>query len=277
MTKRQWPTFLILITFSLVLLMGCKTVPEAQSNGNGDYLNSAEKNYLQGEKAKKAKNYEEAANYFEYVKNQYPYSKFAALADLAIAETYMDSEQWLQAAESFKFFVQFHPKHPKVAWATFQIAKAYTKAIPKNYPIMPKSYEKDQGATLSAIVAWDRFLRRFPKDKNMNEAKALRRTARGLLTEQEWSIASFYEHKKRFQGALWRYETIFNNYPETPKAPEAMAKAIAIYQNELKSPEKAKALRERLLQKHPKSPQALQLGGVIQELKAPAAPSQEAD
>ena len=257
--------------------MGCKTIPEAQSNGNGDYLNTAEKNYLEGEKAKKAKNYEEAVNYFEYVKNQYPYSKFAALADLAIAETYMDSEQWLQAAESFQFFVQFHPKHPKVAWATFQIAKAYTEAIPKDYPIMPKSYEKDQGATLSAIVAWDRFLRRFPKDKNVKEAKKLRQQARSLLTEQEWAIASFYEHKKRFQGAVWRYETIFNNYPETPKAPEAMAKAIAIYQNELKSPEKAKALQERLKQKHPKSPQVLQLGDTTQELKAPAVPTQEDD
>lgn len=275
MQKLQWPLIFSLIVFSLFLLTGCSTVSETQSSGNSEYLNTAEKNYLEGEKAKDAKNYEEAVNYFEYVKNQYPYSKFAALADLAIAETYMDSEQWLQAAESFKFFVQFHPKHPKVAWATFQIAKAYTEAIPKDYPLMPKSYEKDQGATLSAIVAWDRFLRRYPNDKNVKEAKSLRQQARSLLTEQEWAIASFYEHKKRFQGAVWRYETIFNNYPETPKAPEAIAKAISIYQNELKKPEKVKALKEHLKTKHPESPQALQLMAPKQDSKAPSVPAQD--
>lgn len=273
MQNTSWTYTPTLIIVSLVLLMGCNTVPEAQNTDSSSYLNTAEKNYLEGEKAKAGKNYEEAVNYFEYVKNQYPYSKFAALADLAIAETYMDSEQWLQAAESYQFFVQFHPKHPKVAWATFQIAKAYTEAIPKDYPIMPKSYEKDQGATLSAIVAWDRFLRRFPKDENVEEAKSLRQKARGLLTEQEWAIAHFYEHNKHYQGAVWRYETIFTKYPETPKAPEAIAKAITIYQTELNNPEKVKALKEHLKKKHPESPQTLQLISPKEGSKESSTPS----
>ena len=151
--------------------MSCSTTPEVSTDTPQSYLNTAEKNYREGEKAKKNKNYEEAVSYFQYVKNQYPYSQFAALADLAIAETYMDSEQWLQAAESFQFFVQFHPKHEKVPWATYQIAYAYTEAIPEDIPLMPKSYEKDQGATKSAIVAWDRFLRRFPKHEKVADAK----------------------------------------------------------------------------------------------------------
>ena len=231
--------------------MSCSTTPEVSIDTPQSYLNTAEKNYREGEKAKKNKNYEEAVSYFQYVKNQYPYSQFAALADLAIAETYMDSEQWLQAAESFQFFVQFHPKHEKVPWATYQIAYAYTEAIPEDIPLMPKSYEKDQGATKSAIVAWDRFLRRFPKHEKVADAKKNRTKAREILAEQEWAVARHYEDKERFQGAAWRYETIFNLYPESDKARPAMEKVIQLYTEKLKEKEKASALKERLAREYP--------------------------
>ncbi len=243
------------LAFSLILLVGCSTTPEVAVDKPKDYLNTAEKNFKEGQKAQKNKNYEEAVSYFQYVKNQYPYSKFAALADLAIAETYMDSEQWLQAAESFQFFVQFHPKHEKVPLATFHIAKAYTEAIPKDVPLMPKSFEKDQGATKSAIVAWERFLRRYPENEKAEEARQFRKEARGILTEQEWAIATHYENKKRYQGAVWRYETIFNKYPESAKAPEAMTKAISLYQNELNEKEKAENLQKRLDKEYPEKSQ----------------------
>ncbi len=242
-----------LIAFSSILLMSCSTTPDVSTNTSKSYLNTAEKNFNEGQKAQKNKNYEEAVSYFQYVKNQYPYSKFAALADLAIAETYMDSEQWLQAAESFQFFIQFHPKHEKVPWATFQIAKAYTEAIPKDIALMPKSFEKDQGATKSAIVAWERFLRRYPDNEKAKEAQQFRKEARNILTEQEWAIAKHYEDKDRFQGAVWRYETIFNKYPESTKAPQAMGKAISLYKNELNEKEKAEELQKRFDKQYPKT------------------------
>ena len=97
----------------------------------------------------------------------------------------------------FNFFVQSHPKHEKVPWATYQIAYAYTEAIPEDIPLMPKSYEKDQGATKSAIVAWDRFLRRFPKHEKVADAKKNRTKAREILAEQEWAVAKHYEDKER--------------------------------------------------------------------------------
>ena len=244
------PRFVI-VTF--LVLTACSTTTDSIGDGTTSYLDTAEKNYLEGKKSKENKNYEQAVNYFEYVKNQFPYSKYAALADLAIADAYFESEQWLLAAESYHFFIQFHPKHEKVGWASFQIANAYTQAIPKNYPLMPKAHEKDQSTTESAIVAWDRFLRKFPKHEKVKDAQKQRKKARGLLTDYEWSVAEFYESKERYQGAAWRYETIFRKYPETHRAPQAMAKAAQLYRDELNEAEKAKTIIQGLLEKHPKS------------------------
>ena len=242
-----------LIILTIAWLCACSTTDGNLSLGDAAYLDTAEKNYLEGTKSKENKNYEQAVNYFEYVKNQFPYSKYAALADLAIADAYFESEQWLLAAESYQFFIQFHPKHEKVGWATFQIANSYTHAIPKNYPLMPKAHEKDQSTAESTVVAWDRFLRKFPKHEKVKEAKAQRKKARNLLTDYEWAVAEFYERKERYQGAAWRYETIFRKYPETDRAPEAMAKAAQLYENELKEEQKAKAIIQDLLKRYPKS------------------------
>jgi len=251
----QWSSkkWLFAVILSIFVPNACSTTPESSVAGDSSYLDTAEKNYLEGKKAKDNKNYEQAVNYFEYVKNQFPYSKYAALADLAISDAYFESEQWLQAAESYSFFVQFHPKHEKVGWATFQIANAYTQAIPKNYPIMPKAHEKDQSTTQSAVVAWDRFLRKFPKHEKVTEAIKKRTEARSLLTDYEWAVAEFYESRAHFQGAAWRYEAIFKRYPDTPKAALAMGKAASLYENQLKEPEKAAALLKTLKETYPKS------------------------
>ena len=241
------------IILAIFWVNACSTTDGNFSVGDATYLDTAEKNYLEGTKSKENKNYEQAVNYFEYVKNQFPYSKYAALADLAIADAYFESEQWLLAAESYQFFIQFHPKHEKVGWASFQIANSYTQAIPKNYPLMPKAHEKDQSTAESTVVAWDRFLRKFPKHEKVKEAKAQRKKARNLLTDYEWAVAEFYERKERYQGAAWRYETIFRKYPETDRAPKAMVKAAQLYQDELNEKDKAKAIIQELLKKHPKS------------------------
>ena len=207
----------LLFSASLSVLISCSTTTNL-TGGDSTYLDTAEKNYAEGMRSKENKNYEQAVNYFEYVKNQFPYSKYAALADLAIADAYFASEQWLLAAESYQFFIQFHPKHEQVGWATFQIANAYTKSIPKAYPLLPKPYEKDQSTTQSAVVAWDRFLRKFPEHEKTKEALEHRKTARSLLTDYEWAVAEFYERKKRSCGLLGGNETIFRiprNRPRT--------------------------------------------------------------
>ena len=61
----------------------------------------------------------------------------------------------------------------------------------------------------------------------------------------------FYERKKRLQGAAWRYETIFQKFPETDRAPKALAKAIELYREHLDDQDRATRLQKIYDEKYP--------------------------
>jgi outer membrane protein assembly factor BamD len=220
------------------------------------YLATARQNYEAAEEAMEAGAHDEAIKFFEHVKNKYPYSKYAALADIRIADAHFDKERWLEAADAYRFFVRFHPRHAKVPYAQFRIANAYYEAIPSDFFGFPKSYEKDQSATRDAISALDDFLGRFPKDEHVEKATELRLSARSQLARHDVHVAEFYVHKQRWQGAFWRYERVATEFSETPLAPSAMLTAAGIAANELKDEERSRALWARLVKEWPDSEEA---------------------
>ena len=79
----------------------------------GAEASNAEKAYTRGLQEKKEKNYFEAIRYLEYVRNNFPYSQYAALAELAIADMSFDRDDWSSAATQYQDFVKGHPSHPK--------------------------------------------------------------------------------------------------------------------------------------------------------------------
>jgi outer membrane protein assembly factor BamD len=241
------------------------------------YLATARQNFEAGEEAMEAGAQDEAIKFFEHVKNKYPYSKYAALADLRIADAHFEKERWLEAADAYRFFVRFHPRHAKVPYAQFRIAHAYHQAIPSDFFIFPKAHEKDQSATRDAIAALDDYLARFPDDENVDQAKELRLDARTQLARHDVHVAEFYVERKRWRGAMWRYEKVATEFSETKLAPNAMLNAAEIAADEMNDGEQARAFFEGLIKKWPDSDEAKEaarrLAGLPKTQLDPSAPS----
>lgn len=257
------------LALTVVLALGaCSAFETNLQDTEVSYQATARQNFEAGTQAFEEERYNEAIKYFEHVKNKYPYSKYAVLAELGIADAHFAREKWLEAADAYRLFVRFHPRHERVPYAMFRIAKAYYEESQRDFPLLPPSHEKDQTATKDAIRAFDEYLERFPDDEHAEEAKRLRTECRTQLADHDLYAAEFYAKREKWLGAVWRYEHIATEYADTPLAPRALLQAGRLREEKLGEPDKARALYERLLTDYPDAEQAPEARARLEKLDA---------
>lgn len=267
--------FSLALVLALVMstLTACTAFETNLQDTEVDYQETARQNFEEGEKAMADGRYTEAVKFFDHTKNKYPYSKYAVLAELRTADAHFAREKWIEAADAYRIFVRFHPRHEKVPYATFRVALAYSKEIDQDVWWFPTAVEKDQTAARDAIKAFDEYLARFPNDENVPEAKRLRIEARARLAETDLYAADFYERRKKWQGAVWRYERVANEFGDTPRAPYALLRAAQIAEQELSDAPQATRLYEKLVREHPASPEAADAKAALEMQKPAGAPA----
>src|SRR5690349_13633080 len=74
-----------------------------------EYQVSAKANYERGSDALAAKSWAAAAKYFAFIKARFPYSKYAVLAELRLADAELGAENHAAAIDAYKAFLKFHP------------------------------------------------------------------------------------------------------------------------------------------------------------------------
>ena len=111
-----------------LVLCGCasgKDSVDITKPVTGAEASNAAKAYEKGMQEKKDQNPLEATKLFEYVRNNFPYSQYAALSQLAIADMSFEHDDWGPAAVQYQDFVKSHPSHPKADYAAFRVGLAY--------------------------------------------------------------------------------------------------------------------------------------------------------
>lgn len=251
--------------------VGCTAFETNLQDTEVEQKDTARQNFEAAEAAFTARRFNEAVKYFELVKNKFPYSKYAVLAELRMADTHFEREKWLEAADAYRIFVRFHPRHEEVAYATWRVAVSHGRAIEDNVAWLPfvDAKEKDQSSAKDTIRACDDFLTRFPDDARAAEIRELRKTARGRLADVDLYAARFYEERERWQGAIWRYQRVGEEFADTDKAAPALLKAATLAEQRLKDAPQAVALYERLLRDHPEAGEAPAATQALARLKKP--------
>ncbi|MBY0469810.1 outer membrane protein assembly factor BamD [bacterium] len=151
------------------------------------------------------------------IRNKFPYSKYAVLAQLRIADVYFLQESFGEAAAAYETFRDLHPKHEKVDYAMFRTAKSY-------YLDMPDPVARDMTPAQKAENAYNSFLTKFSMSPNAAEARKDLIDVRGKLAEKEIYIANYYFGQAKFESARGRYQKIVDAYSDTKYAEEAKQK-----------------------------------------------------
>jgi outer membrane protein assembly factor BamD len=205
----------------------------------------------------KDENYPEALKYFQFVKQKYPFSKFAVLADLAVADTQFARGNYTEAIDSYKSFGRLHPTHEKVedGYVAFRIGESYFKDMPDDLWLLPPSYEKDQSAVVDALRELEDFRKKFPESPYMKKSNELRRQVLQRLVDHEVYVARFYLRSDHPKAAAMRLEGAIKRYPGSGREPELL---FALGETYLKmtDPLRAKETFQRVIGEYSGAPQA---------------------
>lgn len=199
------------------------------------------------------KSYPEAQKLLERVKTKYPYSKYAALAELRLADLRFKEEKYPEAAEAYAQFAKMHPTHEDVDYAAFRVGLSRHRDMPSDFFLFPPSFERDMSSAEGARKAFEEFLGKYPKSRHAEEARKMLDEVKGRFAEREWYVASFYRRRERWPGVAGRLERLVKDYPGSPREPEALMGLAEAY---LKMNERFRAQQalQQLIVRHPKDP-----------------------
>lgn len=231
------------------------------------YADNAKLNYEKGLKELKDENFPEAIKYFAHVKNKYPFSRYATMSELKIADTFFQEEKFSEAADAYRFFIKFHPTHPQVTdgYASYRVCQSFVKQLPGDWFLIPPSHEKDQALVKQTAVELSAFLRVYPETKYVKEIEKLYRECLRRLIAHEMYVAKFYLDRDKPKGTIYRLEGVIREYPDAAVLPEVMLLLGRTYL-ETKEAQKAKQTLSSLIEKYPRDRHSRQARDLLKSL-----------
>ena len=222
-----------------------------------DYSVSAQKNYEKGLKELDNKDWIAAGKYFGFIKSRFPYSKYAVLAELRLADAEFGAEQYLEAIDSYRLFIKFHPTHEMVAngYTSYRIGEAYFRQLPSDFWLFPPGFEKDQSSTEDAQNELKAFLDKYPDSPYRDKAKEILIQVGKKLADHEWYVARYYWDRGKPMGTVLRLRRLLERYRGVGYDEEALWLLGRAYVA-VDMPERAKLAWTDLVEHFPKSSRA---------------------
>jgi outer membrane protein assembly factor BamD len=164
----------------------------------------------------------EAEPMLRNVRREFPYSRFAPLADLRIADCNFKDGKYTEAIEAYNQFVRYRPSHLEVPYARFMAARANYEQIPSEWLLSPPAYERDQHYAQETLRLLRRFMLDFPEDALVPRAQRMAAESVKLLAAHELYVANFYLDRDHPRAAAGRLNTLLRSYPGSRFEPEAL-------------------------------------------------------
>ncbi len=232
-------TSLVLGLFvALGLLSGCSSTKEIVENP------TAEQVYNQAYELLERTSYKKAAETFEKVEMEHPYSKWATQAKIMSAYAYYKDKDYDSAIINIDRFIKFHPGNKDIAYAYYLKALCYYDQIA---PV-----EKDQSNSERALEAFRQVVIRFPNTEYAKDAEFKMALASDHLAGHEMEIGRYYLSQENYLSALNRFSGVVNNYQTTTHIEEALYRQTEIY-TIIGLPDEAQLSAKVLQHNYPKS------------------------
>lgn len=199
----------------LLTLCGCSGKKENISEMSFPQLYNAAMDHLKEERFAKA------ANYFEEVDKQHPYSAWAAKAQLMAGFSFYMDQKYVEAEGSFESFLDLHPGHKDAPYALYMVGICQYEQI--------ASVRRDQKATQNVLDTFNTLIRRYPQTVYARDAKLRLDLLKDHLAGKELDIARYYVKHHAYESAIPRLQGMINKYEKTLQVREAMYRLVESY------------------------------------------------
>ncbi len=168
--------------------------------------------YQKAERAMERGDYIDANARFTAIRAQYPYSRYATLAELRLGDVYFEEDKFTSAISQYRAFIKLHPNHPRVAYASYRVAESFAAQMPKPFVFLPPTYERELASTRDAARELEFFLKKYPDTEFTAPAKRKLTEVRRRLADHEMYVAQFYLKRKNPRACAMRLTYLLENY-----------------------------------------------------------------
>lgn len=168
-----------------------------------------------------AQNYGAAADSFDEVERQYPYSQWATRAQLMSAYAHYLDLNYDQAIIGLDRFIQLHPGNENIAYAYYLRGLSFYEQI--------SDVRRDQKMTRLALDGLTQVVERFPESKYARDASLKIDLTNDHLAGKEMEIGRYYLSREQYQAAINRFQTVVDDYQTTTHVPEALHRLTETY------------------------------------------------
>lgn len=220
----------IFIIVSYLILIGCSSAEKNADTPEGAYAIAQD--------YEKEERFDLAIQRYQNIRNKFIYSKYALLAELAIADCYFKQESFPEAQVSYQSFKDLHPKHPQIDYVTYQLALS-------QFNQLPSTTDRDLSLAMNAIQTFEETYTNYPSSVHAKDAQEKKQAVLKMLAEKEIYIADFYFKKQNYDAALKRYEGSLEKYSGLGFDAKALSRG-AISAHRAGKNEKAQSLLNKL-------------------------------
>ncbi len=191
-------TLLVIMALLLVLGAGCAHKPEQEQ--------TARQLADEGMAKFKKGHYKKAVEAFERLQDWYPFSKYATLADLKIADPYYEMKEYDSAVTAYEAFERLHPRNEALPSVIYRMGLCHFNRL--------DTIDRDQTPAKNAIEAFTRLRRQFPDSEYAAKAEAHIDRCRRSLAAHHLYVGKFYFKSNHFQAARERFRQVIDQYPD---------------------------------------------------------------
>jgi outer membrane protein assembly factor BamD len=160
--------------------------------------------YQQGVQYYQDSSYKKSVEVFQKLKEEYPLSRFAIMAEMGIADSYFSAKEYPEAELAYGEFINLHPTNEYLPSALYQLGMSHFNQI--------DTIDRDQSEAFKALKEFERLTARFPISKFAFMAEKMIRECKKTLGEQEFYVGEFYFNIKQYKAALRRFEKVAREY-----------------------------------------------------------------
>jgi outer membrane protein assembly factor BamD len=154
-----------------------------------------------------------AAQFYDKLLEQYPFSDFAEVARLRIAHAYYLGKEYEKAIAAFNDFERLHPTSPALPFVEYSLGMAYLDQA--------RPLDRDKAATENAKLQFQRVSTRYAGSLYGRLAEYRIGQCDELLAGHELKVGEYYATVGKHDAALARYRYLLEQYPQTDAAVEA--------------------------------------------------------
>ncbi|MEG6509129.1 outer membrane protein assembly factor BamD [Methyloligella sp. 2.7D] len=177
--------------------------------------------YGEAETLMNEQKYKDAAQKYEDVDINHPYSQEARHSIVMAAYSYYKVGKYTEAISAGQRYLTLHPGTEEAPLAQNIIAMSYYDQV-----LDPK---RDQTNARKALGAYETLLQRYSDSRYAAEAQNRVLILRNLLAANEMTVGRYYLRNNNYLAAINRFRDVVTKYQQTEQVEEALMRLTEAY------------------------------------------------